>query len=256
MAYVNTGMQAALKELKQQDTPQIRNAIIELLFTSPLYVAATWDKEPIRDEKGNMTFPPDTHFSLLTIQTTEKQRFFPMFTSKEESEKWSGSQGAKMLLLKYDQYIPIVEMAQKDISGIVLDPYGYNIPFTTAMLMNLKKHPRHTALRETKIEKGEKVSLRDPSFDVTDLKEALIQYGKEHPNIRSIVLKERIVTDQPSHWFLVVDMESEDPRFLQDMARACARCSHGKQFEFIFASLRLAQEILSKNTPLYSKTEA
>ena len=156
MAYVNTGMQAALKELKQQDTPQIRNVIIELLFTSPLYVAATWDKEPIRDEKGNMTFPPDTHFSLLTIQTTEKQRFFPMFTSKEESEKWSGSQGAKMLLLKYDQYIPIVEMAQKDISGIVLDPYGSNIPFTTALLMNLKKHPRHTALRETKIEKGEK----------------------------------------------------------------------------------------------------
>ena len=44
MAYVNTGMQAALKELKQQDTPQIRNVIIELLFTSPLYVAATWDK--------------------------------------------------------------------------------------------------------------------------------------------------------------------------------------------------------------------
>lgn len=255
MNFVNREMQEALKNLRETDTPQNRNKVLELLITTQLFVPATWDKSPQLDEHGNMTFPPDTHFSILTIQTTDKQRFFPFFTSKEESEKWAGSKNGKMLLLTFDQYIPIVEMAQKDIAGIVVDPYGINTPFQTPFLLGLKDHPRHTGLKETQILKGEKVSLRTPK-NVDDLKEILIKYGKEHANVRSIYFKERIVEDKPTHWFIVVDLEEEDPRYLQEMAHYCARCSHGKQFEFMFASMKLSQEIMEKNTPIYLKTDA
>lgn len=256
MAYINTKMQEALQMLKKEDSRLTRTHVVDLLFTTQLYVPATWDKDPIRDEKGNVSFPEDTHFSLLTIQTTDQKRFFPMFTSHEESEKWAGSKNGKLLLLSFDQYIPIVEMAKNEIAGIVVDPYGFNTPFQTPFLLELKNQPRHTGLKETKIDKGERVSLRTPSSQVDDLRDVLRNYGRRHDFVKAIYFKERIVEDRPSHWFIIVDMTKEDPKFFQEMAHFCASCSHGKQFEFMFASMKLAQEIIANNEPIYVKTDA
>ena len=49
MNFVNREMQEALKNLRETDTPQNRNKVLELLITTQLFVPATWDKSPQLD---------------------------------------------------------------------------------------------------------------------------------------------------------------------------------------------------------------
>lgn len=255
MAYINQEMQKALETFKEQGTSENLNRVVASLLASPLYVPCQWDKEPVVDENGKRHFAPGTQFQLLTIQTTDGRKLFPFFTSKEEWEKWAPSKQAKMIALSFDQYMPVIEMAKDQVEGIVIDPMGSNVPLKSPFLVQLFKQPRKVNIEPTKIQKGEKVTLKNPE-KVQDLVDALCKYGKEHDNIYSIYFKERTVQDKPSHWFIIVDMEKEDPKFFQDMAHACARHSHGKHFEFLFANSPLGKEIVAKNEPIYSQLKA
>ena len=77
--------------------------------------------------------------------------------------------------------------------------------------------------------------------------------GDSHRDIYSIYLKERIVKDQPSHWFLVVDMINDDKQTIQDLGNFCTPVSYGKGFEFMFGSMELAKKIMADTIPTYVK---
>ena len=62
MNFVNRELQEALKSLRETDTPQTRNKVLELLITTQLFVPATWDKNPQLDEHGNMSFSAGNAF--------------------------------------------------------------------------------------------------------------------------------------------------------------------------------------------------
>ncbi|WP_308586433.1 enhanced serine sensitivity protein SseB C-terminal domain-containing protein, partial [uncultured Holdemanella sp.] len=106
---------------------------------------------------------------------------------------------------------------------------------------------------ENPIHKGDSLKLRDPIASVTELQRAICEFGDSHPDILSIYLKERIVKDQPSHWFLVVDMINDDKQTLQDLGNFCTPASYGKGFEFMFGSMEIAKRIMADTIPTYVK---
>lgn len=250
--FVNDQLKNALEEFQRTASKEANNQVIFALLSGYFMVPASWDKEPIRNEKGETVFQKDTQFQLTTVETTDGRRFFPIFSSKAEFDRWKNTD-TKALVFTFDQFIPFVSMAKDSIAGIVIDPFGANMPFGTKFLLGLQNHPKHNPLEEKQIKKGEPVTLRDPIQDVTDLKEMIVDFCLGHASIKSVYLKERVVKEKPSHWFLVVDMEPENVDLFKDLGEACRSVNHGKEFEFIFASMNLAKKIMENNTPIYQK---
>lgn len=249
--FKNELLNTALKNYAKERNSETTNSLIYALLNGVVMVPCNWDKEPVDQENGEMAFPADTQFSLLTIETKDHQRLFPMFSSTDEWEKWEMAPKAKSLALSFEQYIDWVEMAKNEVYGIVLDPYGANVPFPSSTLLELKNIPRN--LEEKKIGKGVKVSLREPVQNIEDLKETFIQFAKEHPSIKMMTIKERFIEGKPSHWFLIVDMDPENPELFEEMGESARNVNHGKEFEFIFASMKLSKNILKDSTPFYEK---
>ena len=188
--------------------------MLDAFILTNFLIPAQWDKDPSRNEKGVLVFEPNTQFQLSLIQNDKGDSFFPVFSSMDQLKKWDQDSEIHSLVMTYNQYMPFVKMALNQIHGIVIDPFGANV-------------------------------LLDCNL--------LVEFGSSHPDILSIYLKERIVKDQPSHWFLVVDMINDDKQTIQDLGNFCTPVSYGKGFEFMFGSMELAKKIMADTIPTYVK---
>lgn len=247
----NETMQVALKNMVENRNDSTINEMIKALVTTQFLVPATWDKDPAMDEKGQMVFAPNTKFQLMIIENEAGKEFFPMFTDMEELRKWDTENQTRSLVLTYEQFISFIEMAKDDIEGIVLDPFGANVPLTTTFLLKVKEILKGD-LQENKIKKGDKVRVCEPR-DCDDLKKALQEAGKQDTEIRALYLKERIDSDKPNHWFIIVDTENEDVLKFENIGHICFKASQRKEMEFMFASTNLAQSIMKNTVPVYQR---
>lgn len=250
--FKNTRMKEAMIKLKEEQTPETINTMLAALMTTRFLAPATWDKDPVLNEKGQMIFEPNTKFQLMIIETKNDGCFFPMFTDMEELKKWDSDPNVRSLVLTFDQFMPFIELAKNDIQGIVFDPLGANLPITNDMLFKLNEQQK-ISLQENEIKKGDKIFMRDPSENIDDLKAVLIEYAKENPNILSLYIKERVDKEKPSHWFMIVEAVHEDINIFKQIGQACRSVNHGKEIEFMFSSTSLSKNVMSNTKPIYVK---
>lgn len=246
-------LRMACEEFRKDANNTSFNKMLHTLMSTNFICPATWDKEPQKTEDGRLLFEANTKFQLNIVNNPNKDNYFPIFTNIEELRKFSPNKDQQSLVLTYPQYLPFIKTFKEQVKGIVIDPFGINVPISCEIL--LKMHEM-SHLRENAIHKGDKIRLREPQENITELQRALCRFGDEHPEIQSIYLKERFVEDQPTHWFLIVETENEDPQIFQELGLYCQSAALGKEFEFIFGSMKLAQEIMSNSVPTFVKVPA
>lgn len=250
--YVNTMMQEALKAMGEKRTPIAVENMILALTSSKFYCPASWDKDPKIGPKGEKIFEPDTKFNLLMLEGPDKKRYIPLFTSMDEAKKWEDIKDLECLLLTYEQFEPWVEASKNEVQGIVIDPFGFSIPLDAEFVSALKKETSKSVLREQTIQKGETIAVRDPIRKIDDFKEALCDIASQYQEIKRVWLKERLVKGKPSHWFIIVEMQPENPKLFQTIGHTCRKLAHDKEMEFVFASIPSAKSMIENTTPIYN----
>ena len=66
----NTAMKQAIKSLRQDENPITIQHMRDCLVVGQLLVPAQWDKDPVKDNHGQMVFSPDTKFQLMVMKAT------------------------------------------------------------------------------------------------------------------------------------------------------------------------------------------
>lgn len=251
MEFKNDKMKAAMRALRDKENQFTIQHMVDSLITSQLLVPAQWDKDPV-EEQGQMIFSPDTKFQLMVINDDRNNCYFPMFTSMEELKKWDTENEIQSLVMSFEQYLPFVEISKDTVRGIVVNPYSENVPFTCDYILQVNQE-RIKNLREHSIDAAEQFNLREPVANVEALKAQLAELGNTYTEIKSIYLLERLVKDQPSHWFVVVDMDPENPKLFQVIGETSRPFAKGKGTEFLFASTKEGRLVAEQYDPVYKE---
>lgn len=249
--YKNTELKKALEALRENENQETITNMARILRDTDVLAPAKWDKEPDKDENGQLVFEPDTQIQLLLLQDDKGRYYFPMFTDYEELSSWNQDESVHTLVLSFDQFMPFVEMAKDQVEGIVLDPFSINVPIDVEFLEGIQK-TKKTVIKPTRIKKGEKLQVREPVKKVEELIRALYQEAQELPSIQSMYLKERIEGEEV-HWLCIVDMDPQDPKLFQRLGEACKGKTDHKAIEFMFSTQQVAQQIMADSTPIYIK---
>lgn len=250
--YVNKQLKDALIALRKEENQQTINNMARTLRDTSVLAPAVWDQEPQKDENGQLVFEPNTQIQLMILQDANGKYFFPMFTSYEElRQAQQENENVHALVLAFDQFMSFVEMAKGQVEGIVLDPFTENVPIDIEFLEGVAKTKRNV-IKPTKLKKGEKIQVREPIKKIEALINALYQEAEKIPSIQEIYLKER-VDHNDVHWLAIVDMNPQDPKLFQRLGEAARGKTDGKDIEFMFSTMQVAQKIIADSTPIYTK---
>jgi hypothetical protein len=255
--FSNPSLKAALGAFHEERSTKNLQTLLEQFISGKVMAPARWDIEPKEDGKGNLVFEPNTKISLHVLSNQNGELYFPMFSDAQSLQDWNADPSIRSLILTFDQLMPFVRMSKDQVKGIVLNPATDNVPLEGEFLIGAADAAKKSRLQPNKLEKGARVYVREPIEDVTDLRMALSAVGEMTPEINAIYLKERINQEDPEnlnpHWFVIVDSASDDTKLFEKIGTACRRFMHGKEMEFLFASTKLAQNIIEGNTPVYQK---
>lgn len=250
----NESMQQAMADLRKDQNHGNLLAAAQALLNTKVMIPAKWDREPEKDEYGQLRFDPQTKVSLMVIQAENGSRFFPAFTDMEEVKKFYKDHSVTCLILSMDQWMPFLESAKENMNGIVVDPAGVNMPFKTEFLEGIQKANKKSLAQNT-IHKGQNIHLKNAGKDAEALEAALITSGFHEPDIRAIYLKERL--EEPgsdkTHWFIVVDSDKLDTGIFSRIGETCRPVCNGKDMEFMFANQKLGQDVAKTSVPIYSR---
>ncbi|WP_281677189.1 SseB family protein [Eggerthia catenaformis] len=134
----------------------------EQLFTyvaesSYFYVLVSFSKRPVAQKDGSYLLQDDTNISFPVL-TNSRGKYYPVFTSLKECEKWIeyDVHKATVLTLCIDDFIDILNRDTKGM-GIVINAFNQSFIISKEMLIHLKKvrdqnHPihRHTIFEHLK----------------------------------------------------------------------------------------------------------
>ncbi len=259
-AFDNDILRKALENFRADSSDENLVKAAQALVDTKIMIPAKWDKEPTTDEEGKMHFSPDTKVAPMVVTNENGVRLFPFFTSVEEVKKLYGEKGTNCVVMSMDQYMPMLLKAKKDITGVVVDPAGADVPFPTEFIQNFLKAYR-SPLRQQEINSGQNLYLRNPEGDLQDMEAALISGGFHDPAIEAIYLKERLETDKPVekpedakvHWFILVDAAEKDTGIFTRLSELIKPAAGGKDIEFMFADTKLGRDIKKTSQPIYTK---
>ena len=245
MSYKNEKLVKFIEDFKRKPSSEGIAAIANVLRNSQLYAVALWDKEPEKDEKGQLVFSADTQLQLMIVQDAEGNYYFPMFTELEKVQFLK--EGQKALLLSFEQMMSFIEMAKDHVCGILVDQ---KYPIETKFLQTIL-HMKFKNLQTNTIRKGDHFQVREPFVDISEMQEALQNVCSEIAGIRSVYIKERLVKGKPSHWLFIVEADEENPLYFQTIGKALIGKTNNKELEFIFSSAKVAQEMIQNSEPIY-----
>lgn len=264
--YENKALEEAAKKFREKPDP---NALIQVATTfmlQPVYVPIGLEKEPETDENGNFIIDESHQPKMIAVKTKDGKVFFPVFSTPQQARNFYKEQEVMLIPLAFRQYMPMIEAAKDEVEGLVVDPAGANVPFKYPLLKGMmdsmrKNQPKadpNRRVNPARINRGQKIHLRNPEGRFNDLEAALISSGFHEQHINKIFLKERLPDlDKPeeTHWFVVVDSSENDPKIFERIAELCKDALHGKEMEFIFTNQKLGKDIAASSKPLYEKSE-
>lgn len=252
----NDILRSALQKMREDNSDENLLKAGQALIDTKVMIPAKWDRDPVEDEQGRIKFSPDTKITPMIVTNESGTKLFPFFTSVEEVKKLYGDQGTNCLVMSVDQYMPMLLSAKNEITGIVVDPAGVDVPFPTDFLAGFVKAYR-SPLKQEEISRGQNVYLKNPEGNLQDMEAALISGGFHDPEINEIYLKERLETENPeegkTHWFILVDASEKDTGIFTRLSALVKPVAQGKDIEFMFADTKLGRDIKKTSQPIYVK---
>ncbi|MDE6727078.1 MAG: enhanced serine sensitivity protein SseB [Oscillospiraceae bacterium] len=190
------------KNVDQNDPEAVNKMLNELIselvmntkFIAPVTVEGDGDEK-------NVTFK--------LIQSPQKEKYFPIFTSSEDLAVWEDVKDMQTMLFRFDNYAQI--LAQNNgVSGIVVNPFTNNFPVNKQLVaqwytqkqMLVNGHAHHAITDDSKYE------LYAPSPYPFQLSDKLCEAAKELPEINRLWLR-GITLDGREGYLVVVDFDGD-----------------------------------------------
>ena len=147
----NTALIEAIAEMRKEFKPETQNKVINSALRSTFLIPAILEKnqELVADKDNHVQFQDKQTAKFLLVNKNVKDKqgndvtisYFPVFTSKEEMDKMTGTDKPHTpFAMKFSDIANLTENTP-NVEGFVLDPFTreHNLPFTKGMLESIKQ---------------------------------------------------------------------------------------------------------------------
>ena len=143
----NPELKKSIAALKEENSPQKLNAVINELVKSPLLAPAMFDMQgkpaPKPGPDGRIQLPKNTKVSLVMINSPEGKHYYLAFSDWEAAQEWQkqAGKGRPIMALRFDDF---ANMLQKnpDAAGLVLNPGANSLRLEAPLIASVKKTGR------------------------------------------------------------------------------------------------------------------
>lgn len=219
----NPELKKSIAALKEENSPQKLNAVINELVKSPLLAPAMFDMQgkpaPKPGPDGRIQLPKNTKVSLVMINSPEGKHYYLAFSDWEAAQEWQkqAGKGRPIMALRFDDF---ANMLQKnpDAAGLVLNPGANSLRLEAPLIASVKKQKDAIAkvLQEraaTQIRPGDKVTIVEPTVLPDELLDPVCEVLAQAPGVGSAYLQIMIVNDTNKSYLLVLDGPKDEKLF-------------------------------------------
>ena len=98
----------------------------EICFRARFYAYVRLSEEPV-ERNGRTMLKPGTNVTFFTLQTTNGDTFYPVFTDQEEIARWKTVKESdpRMVIVDFTDFLPILKSSET-LKGIVINPMSEN----------------------------------------------------------------------------------------------------------------------------------
>lgn len=219
----NPELKKSIAALKEENSPQKLNAVINELVKSPLLAPAMFDMQgkpaPKPGPDGRIQLPKNTKVSLVMINSPEGKHYYLAFSDWEAAQEWQkqAGKGRPIMALRFDDF---ANMLQKnpDAAGLVLNPGANSLRLEAPLIASVKKQKDAIAkvLQEraaAQIRPGDKVTIVEPTVLPDELLDPVCEVLAQAPGVGSAYLQIMIVNDTNKSYLLVLDGPKDEKLF-------------------------------------------
>ena len=264
----NPELKKSIAALKEENSPQKLNAVINELVKSPLLAPAMFDMQgkpaPKPGPDGRIQLPKNTKVSLVMINSPEGKHYYLAFSDWEAAQEWQkqAGKGRPIMALRFDDF---ANMLQKnpDAAGLVLNPGANSLRLEAPLIASVKKQKDAIAkvLQEraaAQIRPGDKVTIVEPTVLPDELLDPVCEVLAQAPGVGSAYLQIMIVNDTNKSYLLVLDGPKDEKLFaaVAQAARPYIASRENKIGLNITTSVTpLGQQGMRGSEPFYRKGE-
>ena len=233
-AITNPELVEALKALHQENTPQNQNRVLELVLNRAVFLTPAV-VTPAPQQPGQENSPrKQATIQFQLINTKDGRPFFPAFTDLDELRKLSGQKPVQSVVLRFDDYVSLVERNEK-ACGLVVNPLGLSLTLDRKTLNTLaarkkelaQQRQQQAAYSQETVEKDTQVMVGDPDEVPREMLDAVSQMAQSRADIRRLWLRQMVRQDGVQSYIIVVDHTGKQNEVFEAVAQA-ARPHFGK----------------------------
>lgn len=258
----NEPLKKAIIALKGENNPQNLNNVVNEMMRSVLLAPAALDfggaPAPKPDASGKVALPKDTKFNLAVVNSPENKRYYMAFTDAKALQKWEKRPAQQAnLMLRFDDFANMLAK-NKEVSGLVINPFSESIRFESPMIASLKAQKEaHGLLRtQTQIKPGDKVTIVELANQPDALLDPICAVLENEPTIAAAYLQIMIVNDTAKSYLLVLDGPQDNKIFntVAQAARPFLAAGENKvEFNITVSGAPLGQQGMKGSEPFYRK---
>ena len=135
----NTELVEAIKEMRQNFTPENQNKVVNLALKATFFVPGYIDKktELVKGADNRMSFSDKQAVKFLLISNAEKVNFFPAYTDRELLKGFKTDQPYQGFAMKFADLANLTEQTS-NIEGFIINPDTEKLPFNRMILEKIK----------------------------------------------------------------------------------------------------------------------
>lgn len=227
----------SIKDHERQNLRETEEVLINNLLEATFLVPV------LKNRESN-----DGEINLLSIQNVKGDYFFPVFTEKNELEKWNEFPGKQVIFMDLFDYNDIFSSEENKWSGIVVDPFGSNLVLNTVFI---KKATNTNKV----IRKNESVMLGEPSVYPEQLVNGLKRYFQSNHVIEKAYLLLMIKNDEQSY-LLVVDSVEDSRQLFEEILNESSNYLKGNEkIDLVSYKSQFGRSSVNEYQPFYCKLD-
>lgn len=198
MSVENIKLKESIRIFNEKNTNINEQKFINELLISNLLILIK--KIEIDKTANGQLLDVETTIEFIHLDNKQGQHFLPLFTDSKELDKWEIYDSVQVLTESFEKICTLVSKNSL-FDGVVIDPFGGNIPLTTQQLEELSK-----------ISKQHVVKIGEPTKYPKKLIDKLNEYFPSLKSVKKVYLL-CMLRDGEESYLLVIDTENVDKDF-------------------------------------------
>lgn len=260
----------AINAMKQDNTPDNRNKMLNEMMRSRFLAPVTIDPPPVAnegDEPVKLEAGSKINFHLIT--NNDGQKFFMAFTDMDELHKWHNADGQQTAVLTFDDYAGLILNQDSNSDGYVINPFGANLVFPKDLVRSLRerkeliekerrefieneRRERSNINVSEQVIKKDEVRIGQPKTLPQELLDALYEKMKKMKNISSAYFT-LLMRGEIQSFLFVVDFEGDKKEVFDELATVARPLLNGMPISFAEYDSEMGAAATKDIIPFYKK---